>query len=492
MRNRKLFHLLALLGEADRARFSQFLSAEYFNNSGQLVAFWEQWQRRVFPLAEGEKLSKAEFVAGTNLKISRFDNYCSQLYLKARQFLALEEFSQNAHLENVMLSEAIMKRDRSLEAAEKFVPPMIRDLEQEAASPEKYLGLLHQKAQWYLGKIRSRKKLKNWHEEFAEFKRLLNLYAVSKNLQLSCGEVNIAEILHPSPAEESHKHALDSVWKSAAEATDLLPRAYYLTLALLKGIEPAETFARLLDLLKRERAKLADDVAQDIFQYMLNYSIRQINKGDEVFLRNTHDLYLVLVENGDLLQDGKLSSPQFKNIIAVGCRLGRLDWAQSFIATYQSRLLDGHDGMAAQYNQAVLAFHLGEYGTAIRGFKKVINRVTYDVFYGVDARIYLWKAYFENWSQLQPDEIDDMFRLYDSFRLYIDRNKKISATHKIQYRNLVRLFKQFIELLQVPEKHTLAGELDAFKAELEAATDVANKVWFLKKVEEAQRRAAQT
>ena len=52
-----------------------------------------------------------------------------------------------------------------------------------------------------------------------------------------------------------------------------------------------------------------------------------------------------------------------------------------------------------------------------------------------------------------------MFRLYDSFRLYIDRNKKISPTHKAQYRNLVRLFKRFIELLQAPENGSLKADL---------------------------------
>ena len=492
MRNRKLYHLLALLGEEDRARFSLFLNAEYFNNSRQLVAFWEQWQLRIFPLLEGENLNKEEFVEGTNLKISRFDNYCSQLYLKARQFLALEEFSKNEQLENRMLSEAIVKRDRGLDATERFVPPIIKELEEKADSPEKYLELLYQKSQLFVGKTRHRKMVKNWRNEFSEFKRLLNLYSVSKNLQLTCGEVNLAQIMHPPKVKEQVEHALDAIWESAAESTDLLPRVYYLTLSLLKGIAPSETFSSLLDLLRKERSNLANDVAQDIFQYLLNYGVRQINKGDRIFLQHTHDLHLVLVENGDLLENGRLSSPQFKNIISIGCRLGRLDWAKSFIETFQSRLLDGHAGMAALYNRAVLSFHLGEYNAAIQGFKEVINSVTYDIFYGVDARIYLWKAYFENWASLNPDEIDDMFRLYDSFRLYVDRNKKISPTHKVQYRNLVRLFKRFIELLQAPGNASLKKDLEGFKAELEAASDVANKVWFLQKVEEALSRLSRT
>lgn len=483
MQNRKLYHLLALMEEEDIKQFSLFLQAEYFDASRSLFLFWQTWQEKVFPLGKDETLSKEDFIAGTKLKISRFDNYCSQLYLKARQFLAMQSFSEHPHLQNLMLSKALLKRDPFMNVSERLISQMETELQEEAESPEKYLGLIYLKTQFAEAKINARKTSKNWQAEFDELQRLLKLFEKSKNLQLGLALANIGQILNQP---DTHTDAPD--WESAANGVDLIPRVYGLTLALTMGVDAVSTFAHLLELLKKERSDLSDDVANEIYYHVLNYCIRQINQGNTEFLERTHDLYRVLLENGDLMKNGQISPQQYKNIIALGCRLGRLEWVRSFIDAYLPHLSDDHNGVALAFNEAVLFFHQGRFGNAIRGFKEVIHTTAYDVFYGMDARIYLWKSYFEHWDELNSAEVDDMYRLYDSFRLYIDRNKKISPLHQLQYRNLVRFFKRFMEILQISKGDKQLETMQEFLGELESASDVANKLWFSSKVETALER----
>ena len=122
---------------------------------------------------------------------------------------------------------------------------------------------------------------------------------------------------------------------------------------------------------------------------------------------------------------------------------------------------------------------------AITSFKEVIHQGTHYPFYGLDSRIYLWKSYFEYMDHLTSEEVDDMHRLYDPFRLYIDRNTKISPLHRLQYRNFVRLFKRFVRILEAENGQNDPSALPAFQAELEEQNDVANKTWFAQKVAES-------
>ena len=490
MRNRKLYHLLSLLTLEDRNRFTEFLQCSYFNKSHTLLLFWEQWQLKLYAneamtREEEESMTPEIFVAGSTLKPSRVDRLCSDLFLKAKQFLALERLESQSSLQDYLFASAILDRDPGLEEAHRFIPPLVETLENSPESPEKYLGLIYHKAQLLIARIATRRAEKEWGNDFAELQDLLQTYSASKSLQMSCGAVNVIQIYqqHGDLPETPLHTQIES--EGNAETLPLVARLYYLTLSLQLGQDASAIFADLLQLLRKERSRIADTVSNSVYSYALNYCIRQINQGKEEFLQHTHDLYLELLDKGDLFNNGKLPPGQFKNMIALGCRLKHLAWVEGFIAEYLPLLSDQHDGLAEQFNMAVLRFHQGRMPEAISSFKEVINLGTHDPFYGLDSRIYLWKSYFEYMDHLTSEEVDDMHRLYDSFRLYIDRNTKISPLHRLQYRNFVRLFKRFVRILETETGHAGPSALPAFQAELDEQNDVANKTWFAQKVAEA-------
>ncbi len=245
-----------------------------------------------------------------------------------------------------------------------------------------------------------------------------------------------------------------------------------------------DAFADFLPLMETNRDQMEEDLVNEVYSFALNYCIQQSNTGKSEWLEYAFALYQQLLDTGLLLYDGKMLPQQFKNIVSNGCRTQHLEWVATFIEAYKDRLVDDHDGIALDYNLAILRYHEKQYREAMRILKGIIARENHDIFYGMDARMYLWRAYFEHLDHLSPDEIDEMYKLYDSVRLYIDRNKKISALHQLQYRNFVRLFKRFMFLLLDQGVSKDREDLVQFREELAGHLDVANRTWFLQKVEE--------
>ncbi|MEM7038169.1 MAG: hypothetical protein AAF570_14390, partial [Bacteroidota bacterium] len=356
MQNRKLYHLLGLLTEADQDRFTDFLASPYHNGSRMLVIFWDRWRAMVIEGGNGGEVTPEALIEGTKMKRSRFDKLCSQCYQKAREFLALRRYEMRSELEDQLFVGAVLERDPGLQAAHRFVPQEIQAVDKMPNAPEKNLGQFVLRSELTEAQIRARKTEKEWTKVFLEMLHALDNYSEAKKLQLLCGAVNVGQIFRGNVDEAlapAINNALDS---PLSEEADALLHIYQSTLALLVGKAPDTAFTELLQRLETHRGDMASGVVRDLHGYLLNHCIRQINRGNDIFLQHTHALYVHLLDNGDLLHEGRLSPQQFKNIVALSCRIGRLDWAEHFIQQYLPLLADDHGGIAQTYNAAVLRF----------------------------------------------------------------------------------------------------------------------------------------
>lgn len=481
--------MLALLNSSDQDRFSSFLLSPYFNSSKTLILFWEQWRNRV--LSASGDISEEEFIAGTPLLVSRIDALCWELMRKLRKFIGLQEYEQSPELEVVTYGKALLEKGAEIGILKRVFAQLDRELEVQPESPEKYLALFYHKAHSRQARILARTTESDWSKEFAELNVSLQQFSKVKNLQMGCGAANASQIFYQKGNRETKEPTFYSQYVHAKEdeKETLLERFYRLILSLLVGVNSSDLFPQLLDLLESQRDQISESIRNDGFSYILNYCIRQINLGNEPFLKHTFDLYRLLIRNGDLLPNGQISPQQFKNLVSLGCRLNRLEWAETFIEEYHSCVSGAEKEQALNYNKAVLRFHQAEYRDSIQAFKKVIQWSADDVFYGLDARIYLWKSYFEYFDSLSAEEVDEMFKLYDAFRLYIDRNEKVSPLHQVQYRNFLRLFKHFMKCLEKPIGSKRKQALQRFQNKLDEVNGVANKTWFSLKVEEALGRS---
>lgn len=482
MRKRKLFQLLALFDEEDSDRFQTYLDSPFFNNSPQLIQFWGLWRTFLAELPEEDPIPEV-FLAGTGIKVRRMDRLCSELKLKAEQFLAIGAMERKPLADRQFLLEALNARNAPTALLQRHIKQFKDELRRGPNSSNSYFDSL--KVHWLEAEvsIRARKTQDLWNKGFRKLHDLLDSYHLLQKLKLQSAAVNARYIFNQLPEDGEEK--LPEAFLSRLRRGEVPPleMAYLLSIDMYDETEGESHFLDLLALLGEHAGGFEREESLELYGYALNYCIHFANQGRQEYLHHASALYRDMLDKELSLERNKISALHFKNMVALHCRLGMLDWVREFIQDYGPKLDVGPESPVLQYNQAVLAFHLGDFRNSIRLLKENIALTKDDVFYGMDARVYLWKSYFEYRAHLSIEEVDEMFRLYDSFRIFIDRNKKISDHHRRAYRNFIREFKRFVELLnQLPVD---AEAVRALREVVAGQEFLANKVWFLQKIDHA-------
>lgn len=477
--------MLSLLTADDQKRFTLFLDSPYFNNSPTLSLFWRQWETKVINTSSDAEVSEKEFVAGTPLKLSRIDALCWELAMKIRAFLTVEGTKNHPEIGVLLFSQSMLKRDTAMEVAHRFLPDLERELLEVPNTPEKGLAQLFHQDMILKAKIAARRSGTDWYAEFAGMNSILAQYYQVKNLQWGCGASNAGQVFREPQKTQIPSFLAEILQKPEPDGEAPIPLLFHLCLRLLRNSSDHGTLPRILDLLQREGNQIASPIRFEVYGYVLNHCIRHVNKGDESFLPSIFEIYRLLYPVGQPDQGQQIHPQQLKNVISIACRTGNLEWSLAFMKRYQPQLSELDRELALQFNTGVLAFYQKKYKSAIQIFQSITSIPTQDPFYGLDARIYLWKAYYESWGNLSATEADEMFRLYDSFRVFVDRNKKVSPSHQKQFRNLVRLFRRLMKCVEQPDPTKRRSSLLRFQKKLKREDYVANITWLLKKVEEA-------
>ncbi|MEM0998751.1 MAG: hypothetical protein AAGN35_16955 [Bacteroidota bacterium] len=487
MRKRKLFLLLAIMHPQDRDGFGTLLASTWFNNSPQLLRFWKRWRRYLEELPEVDP-SPAEFLADTDIMPRRMNRLCSELKRKAEEFLALQEQESKVSRAGLPLLRALYARNAAPDLLLRYVQEIHQQLQEEPVSSRRYFEELELhifEAEIAIGTRRTRD---IWNRSFADLHHRLDLFYRLQKLKFIAASVNGQHIYHQQSPPVANGLSADMVAEIEAGEASPICLAYYHSIGMHtenNRMTRDVHFTDLMDLLDQHAAGFERVEAMDLFGYASNFCIRRANEGQREYLAHAATLYRQMLNTGLALVKGRIPTQRFKNMVTLHCRLGMLDWAERFIADYSPYIAGPNPALHLEYNTAVLAFHQADYARARDLLKKNITRNKDDVFYGIDARTYLWKAYFEDRHALDLQEVDEMFRLYDSFRIFIDRNQKISRTHRDGYRNFIREFKRFAEILQlhpVPENRLRA--LRDFVSEQEF---MVNKPWFLEKIDQELR-----
>ena len=483
MRKRKLYQLLALLSPEELNRFEAFLSTKYFNGRKTLLPFFARWRKLFFAEPNDRDYTVEEFLEGTGISPRRMNKLSSALYNLLVQFMALSEMMEDEFAQNELLVNAIERRSKRAPVAGSLLEKLQGQVDAEPDGPRKrYLSLVNRWMQAEVAiKVRETRTL--WKEDFQDINHRLDQYYQLQKLKLASASANARNIYNQKEKDPSADFLRGLQETGDVNQLPPLARCYYLTIQMLNEGNGEEAFRELLALLKDHASDFQVEEALELYNYSLNFCIRSGNQGKGVYLHYASDLYQQLLDNRLILVNGQLHPQQFKNIVALFCRLGKVDWVADFIPEYQHLLPEIGRSFSVEYNKAVLSFFQEKYGDAIGRFKSLVTQASGDIFYELDARAYLWKSYFENLEHNSMEEMDEMYKLYDSFRLYIDRNEKISDYHKLHYRNFIRMFKRFMEILN--REQGSHEHLSQLRQDVVGLNSITNKEWLLSKIDSA-------
>ncbi len=244
---------------------------------------------------------------------------------------------------------------------------------------------------------------------------------------------------------------------------------YFQIYEMLTEPEDDHHYKELKALLEKYSSSFARSEAYQMYAFAMNYCIGRINKGQSEFLGEILELYKQGLEMEILLENGQLSPWDYKNIVVAGLRREEYDWTGAFIRKYRDNIPEAYRENAYTYNLAKFYYYKKEYSEVLR----LLQQVEYDdVFYNLDSKVMLLKVYFE------LEELEALDSLIDSFRIFLRRNKLISAHHRTNYLNLTRFVKKLSRLRPDDQK-----KLERIKAEVAATEQVADMDWLRGKLE---------
>lgn len=470
----KLFRLLSNLSVDQFKDFGKFLRSPYFNTNRQLIGIYN-YIHTYHPGFDHNGLSKKaifrQVFRDTPYRDQYLRKHFSAMTKLAEEFLAVEGLRhQQAGGKFAVVHEMVDKGQVKLARQE------LEKLRKKTGQGDK------RDAQFYLESFEMEKAgnkllFKQAQSEsrviegnFKELLRQLDCFYLINKLRYCCQMLDygkMATIEEDVPLVEEILAHLNNHPYSDVPAIQI----YHHILQML-----LEDDAREYDLLKATLEKHAtlfeQSEAREMYICAQNYCIRKVNQGEGIYLNKLFELYKAELHQKIILDDGKLSPWDYKNITVVGLRLKEFKWVDQFLSNYRKLLPAGKQENAYTYNRAKYHFYKGDYERVI----SLLHQVEYDdVFYNLDSRSMLLKTYYEQ------GETEAMLNMADSFRTFIHRKKDITAYHREAYLNLLK-FTRLIENTFPQDKVRIAK----IKRQIKESSPLADKAWLKEKLAELE------
>lgn len=469
MQNNKLFNILTYLDKSEIVRCRKYLNSPYFNNSDTLIELFNYFLLLVEKDSEVIPKEKiwAKLYKSTAYDDVRFRKLCSDLLKLIEGFLALQVYEENPIRQATHLIEAVarkkmlklyntaMKTARMLSERQLFQPANHYFYEYQIE--RNYYDILsHQEKR--VSKTNVENIVNNLDTFYLAEKLKYYCSVLSRQYQVSHEYklLFIDEIIaHLGKHDYSHVPSIS---------------VYYQILLTQSEGEDERHYFKLKEYLKKYSNVFPLDEAYEIYTYALNYCIRMTNMGKN-FLNEYFIVYKDLLFKKIInFSDEEHGPPHFKNIILASLRLGEYDWTEKFIHDYKEQLPDDQRDNAVTFNLAQLYFYKKDYGKVIR----YLHQVEYeDLTYNLNSKVFLMCTYYE------LDEIEPLYSLIESFRVYLQRNNKIAANRKLNYINYIKFIKKLSKIIPGDKKI-----VETFLKDLSKTSGVVSSDWLRRKAEE--------
>lgn len=210
---------------------------------------------------------------------------------------------------------------------------------------------------------------------------------------------------------------------------------YYFSYKALKEAKAAH-FDQLKNLLEQHQTSFSKIELKDFYAIGLNFFIKQLNDGQDQYLRAAFEWYRKALEEGMLLEQGVLSQVHYKHIAALGLRLKEFDWVKDFIFKYRSFLNPKQRELHFTYNLAKWHYEKGELELAM----DLVRPAKYDdSLSNLTSKILLMKIYYD------LNELAVLDSYLKSFEQTVRRQRKLGY-HKARYLELIAVMSKLLKV----------------------------------------------
>jgi hypothetical protein len=213
---------------------------------------------------------------------------------------------------------------------------------------------------------------------------------------------------------------------------------------------------------------------RDCYLAAINYAIKQTNKGQKHYFKILFDLYKTGIESSVLLgANGKLSPYTYKNMTAIGLRIGETAYISGFIERYKNTI-------AVEFRQNYYEYNLARYYFTIKNLAQampLLKKLTYgDIFLQLDAKVMLFKIHYTE------DDYDALDAHLRAFQQFVQRRKKSLAYHQQNYFNIIHCAKQLMAHNSIFDKKAQQKSSDDLRELFTNLQPFTEREWFLQQL----------
>lgn len=434
MENSKLILLLKTFDSSELRAFKDFINSPYFNKKANLVQLYNYLKKQAskgFPAAKLKRpLIFNLLYPGVPYDEKQLNYDFSLLLQLAERFVRLRHFENHSLLPDYYLLNEYVHRGLKKNYEYEFQRVSQHFLQYSNRQDDYYyqLHLVHDVADAYF-LSQNERRADGALQQASDY---FDVFFVIRKLKYLCKLLDRQRTI----TADYQFYLLEEVKNFSQQANfQAIPaiQVYYHLLLLLTEPHPENLFQPFQQLLFQHIGLFPAQEARELYQFAINFCIRQLRFGALDYYQILMELYLEGIESRALLEEGKISPWTFKNMVKLGISLKRFDWVAQFVKDFSLKLEEKNRADAYHFNLADLNYHQRKFYQALFH----LNQVEFsDIHYHLGAKVMLLKIYYET------QETEAFESLLSTFRVFLQRNKQVPKEVKTPYLNFINLLYQ--------------------------------------------------
>ncbi len=480
MKNSKLIQLLSSLSKKELEQFKEYASCSFAGLGDKPLALL-QYLCRYHPNFDNPRVQKEaifeKFFPDRAYSSQPILKKSSAIYHCLRDFLAFMQWRKNPVDQELsfLRNDKVRSLNSIYESSSKHLQKLLDNGEHE--TDESLLNDYLHKAELMIQYIhRDNRKLP---PKFEEVGRSLDRYYIARKLRLGVEMLSAQQLFDIGYELPLLEKAQAIVKQYPEQFKDLLTvQIHALELRCLQTESKPRAYSDLLKLLDDNIERCNPAEIRMHYRFAQNYYIQQINIGKTKYTEQAFEIYKKMVDKGIILQKGMIPPSDYKNVVSIALKAGKLQWSQNFIDSHKHLLPSDQRDSIYYLSLANYFYHCEKTDEALEilrstKFGSEIN--------GIQARYLQVKIAYD------AGEFRNLESLLISFPRFISRAKTINKERKASISNFIKGTKRMLKLRQKADtlsKSQLRDEKAGFKKYIEGLSPMNNAEWLLQKLEE--------
>lgn len=485
MENSKIFSILRYLSRQELREFGKFVRSPFHNNRRDVIRFYDVIVKSGNIIDESKEAIHKKMFPGKKYDSNSIILLSAYLYNLAREFLTIKKLKENKFYYRYFFLKGLEghSADRLFEMEYRNTA---ESLDHERFNSEffKSKGMLEElKIEYNLKRNRQDKTCEatvNWGN-YHLYSFIVWLNIIYHDMVVNKSGFNFDYSGSGTDVfinNFNFEKFIDELQINDPAGRDFI-LYYYFVFMCNRYPENDSYYERLKDYSSKNTERIDESEKSLRFNFMLDYCMNRLKRGDTSFLNETFNLHTEALEK--ILYELYTKSSGmglmfFRNFVSIGLAAKQYDYIENFIAQYGPQVKDKLKDDLLELSNAMLHFEKKEYDEALEHLNKVTNEFP---LFRLSTKYLLVKIYYET------NQFEAFYSLADTYRHYLKNEKIIS--------DLIRKYhSNFLHYLVTLSKIKSSGTYDdvyLLKKDIKENEDMdfRHKLWLLEKTGELER-----